>query len=133
MSSNLYFRYKSTCHWDLKNRNLRENCFRLHLCMLNLELLEPVSGQGKVKNLCFVINHHLRYEFSHGCSSSRERSSVPAPTMSSITISIIIGIIVSIIISTMISIIIIDMTVKTLIVNISSMSLIRTSSMNDTQ
>ena len=29
--------------WDLKHRSLRENCFILHLFMLNLELLEPVS------------------------------------------------------------------------------------------
>ena len=37
--------------WDLQNRNLRENCFRLHLFMLNLERLEPVSWQSKVKKL----------------------------------------------------------------------------------
>ena len=51
--------------WDLKNRNLRENCFILHLFMLNLELLEPVSWQNKVKNQCFVINDHLRHEFDY--------------------------------------------------------------------
>ena len=37
--------------WDPKIRSLRENCFILHLFMLNLELLEPVSWQNKVKKL----------------------------------------------------------------------------------
>ena len=27
---------------------------------------ELFSWQNKIKNQCFVINHHLRYEFSHG-------------------------------------------------------------------
>merc|ERR1711953_1005615 len=66
---------------------------------------------------------------------------VPAPTIISTIISIIISIItsilvsiiVSIIISIMINIIIIVMNVNTLIVNISTISLIHTSSMNDIQ
>merc|ERR1711953_271263 len=62
---------------------------------------------------------------------------VPAPTIIRIIISIIIiiiiSIIVSIIISIMISIIIIVMNVKTLIINISTISLIHTRSIKDIQ
>ena len=71
--------------------------------------------------------------------SSWERSSVPAPTIISIIISIIVSIIISIIASIIISImiriiiIIIVMNVKTLIINISTISLIRARSINDIQ
>ena len=62
-----------------------------------------------------------------------DRIQIPAPTIISILISTIVSIIVSIIISIMISIIIIVMNVKTLIINISTLSLIHTSSINDIQ
>ena len=58
-----------------QNRNLREMCFILHLCMLNLELLELVSWQNKVKNQCFVIIDYFDHEFDSGTDLEFKSSS----------------------------------------------------------
>ena len=77
----------------------------------------------------------MTHRLSHDFGTSWGRSSVPAPTIISIIISIIIiiiiAIIVGIIISIMVSMITIVTNVNSLIVNVSTISLIYTSSIND--
>ena len=79
------------------------------------------------------------YRFPRRRCKNPDNVQVPTPTIISVIISIIISsiiiinIIVSIIIGIMISIIILFMVVKTLIINISTISRIHTSCINDIQ